>query len=158
MSAPRLGPRTLAGLVVGLTFVVGVLSGAVLDRGFKRASATVVPPTRHGPAGPPGSARDRVGREQHRERFVQQLTRELSLNPQQVARIDAITLSREQRMNAFWQQVQPQIHALLDATRAEINQVLTPEQRAKLQDLRRQREARERMDTGSVRDTTSGKR
>ena len=156
MSIPRLGPRALAGVVVALTFVVGGLAGAVMDRSLTRASATVVPPpARHGPSGSP---RDREGREQHRERFVQQLTRELDLNPQQVARIDAITRNREQRMNALWDDVRPRIHALLDETRTEIDQVLTPEQRARLQELRRQREAREKRDTGAVRDTTGGKR
>ncbi len=156
MSTPRLGPRTLAGLVVALTFIVGMLTGAVFDRSFTRASAATVPPPRR--EGPPGSPRERAGREQHRERFVQQLTRELDLNPEQVARIDAITRTREQRMNVLWSEVQPRVQALLKETRAEIDQVLTPVQRAKLQELRRQREARERKDTSSVRDTTSGKR
>ncbi len=157
MSGMKLGPRTLAGLVVILTFVVGGLAGAVMDRSITRASATMLPrPPRGG--GPPGSPRDSARSEQHRERFVQQLTRELELNPQQVARIDAITRTREQRMNALWAEVQPRVHALLEETRTEIDQVLTPEQRTKLQALRRQHEARVRKDTDSVRDTTGGKR
>ncbi len=160
MSAPRLGPRTLAGLVVALTFVVGALAGAVADRSFTHASATVLPRGRGvgGPAGAPGSPRDREGREQHRERFVQQLTRELGLNPQQVARIDSITRSREQKMNAVWDEVRPRIHGLLEETRTEIDQVLTPEQRAKLQTLRQQHDARARKDMGPVGDTAGGKR
>ncbi len=159
MSAPRMGPRTLAGLVVALTFVVGALAGAVVDRSVTRASATELRPPRHrgGPPGP-GAPGDSVGREQHRERFVQQLTRELSLNPQQVARIDTITRAREQRMRALWAEVQPRVDALLKETRQEIDQVLTPEQRVKLQDLRRQHEARARKDKGPVGDSAGGKR
>jgi len=144
MSALRVGPRTLAGLVVVLTFVVGGLAGAVMDRSISRASAQVPPPPAAGRRGPPGSPQDRGEREQHRERFVQQLTRELSLTPAQVAKIDTITRTREQRMNAMWDEVRPRIHAMLEDTRKEIDQVLTPEQRVKLQEVRRQHEAKRR--------------
>ena len=152
MSTLKVGPRTLAGLVVGLTFVVGGLAGAVMDRSMARASAEV-PPSPSGRRGaPPGSPQDRAGREQHRERFVQQMTRELNLTAAQVAKIDTITRTREQRMNAFWDEVRPRIHAMLDDTRKEIDQVLTPEQRAKLQEIRRQHESRRR-DEGASRDS-----
>ncbi len=154
MSAPRVGPRTLAGLVVVLTFVVGALAGAVTDRSMTRARAaeTRRPPERRGP---PGSPQERAGREQHRERFVQQLTRELSLTPSQVAKIDTITRNREQRMNALWREVQPRVRTLLQETRAEIDQVLTPEQRAKLQQMRKQHEAaRARQGGGPPHDST----
>ncbi len=157
MSALRVGPRTLAGLVVVLTFVVGGLAGAVVDRGFARADAPPAPRAMRG-GGPPGSPGARARDEQHRERFVQQLTRELDLNPQQVARIDAITRTREQRMNALWAEVQPRVHAVVEETRREIDQVLTPEQRTKLQALRLKHEARVRRDADSLRDTTGGKR
>lgn len=145
MSTPRPGPRTLAALVVVLTFIVGWLAGAVVDRGMLQAHRR--------PPRPAGSAHSRVGWERGRERFVQQLTRELNLNPQQVAQINAITRARQQRMNALWNDVRPRIHALLEETRREIDQVLTPEQRARLQELRRKHEARERIDSGAVRDT-----
>ena len=156
MSAPRVGPRTLAGLVVVLTFVVGGLAGAVVDRSFTRASAEVPPPPQRR-GGPPGSPQDQVSREQHRERFVQQLARELSLTPAQVAKIDTITRTREQRMNAMWEEVRPRIHAMLEDTRKEIDQVLTPAQRDKLQEIRRQHEAKRR-EGGPERDSAGGPR
>jgi Spy/CpxP family protein refolding chaperone len=159
MSAPRIGPRLLAGLVIVLTFVVGGLAGAVLDR-------TVTPPAwamarggRGGPPPAPDSRREREGRERGRERFVQQLTREVSLSPAQVAKIDEITREREQKMNAIWAEVRPRIHALLEETRTEVDQVLTPEQRQKMQELRRQHEAaRQQTDSTVARDTTNPKR
>lgn len=149
MSALKVGPRTLAGLVVVLTFVVGGLAGAVMDRSMARASAEVAPSPAGRRGAPPGSPQDRAGREQHRERFVQQMTRELNLTPAQVAKIDTITRTREQRMNAFWDEVRPRIHAMLDDTRKEIDQVLTPEQRSKLQEIRRQHESRRRDEAAS---------
>ncbi len=156
MSALKVGPRTLAGLVVVLTFVVGGLAGAVMDRGFTRGDPHRPPRELRG--GPPGSPGARGRDEQHRERFVQQLTRELQLNPQQVAKIDTITRVREQRMRALWAEVQPRVDALLNETRREIDQVLTPAQRAQLEVLRRQHEARMHKDSGSITDTTGGKR
>ncbi len=157
MSTLKVGPRTLAGLVVVLTFVVGGLAGAVVDRSVGRASAELPPPA--GRRGPPGSPQDRQGREQHRERFVQQLTRELSLTPAQVAKIETITRAREQRMAALWREVQPRVDTLLAETRKEIDQVLTPEQRTKLQELRKQHEeARARRDGAAGRDSSAGPR
>jgi uncharacterized membrane protein len=158
MNAPRLGPRLLAGLVIVLTFVVGGLAGAVVDRtvalphGMERIG-------RRGPPPAPDSRREREGRERGRERFVQQLTRELSLNPAQVAKIEEITREREQKMNAIWAEVRPRIHALIEETRTEVDQVLTPEQRQKSHELRRQHEAaRQQTDSTVARDTTNPKR
>lgn len=160
----RMGARTLAGLVIVLTFVVGGLAGAVADRAIVRPSAShgMGPPGRR-PEGPPGSRRDREGRERGRERFVQQLRGELQLTDAQVAKIDSITKVREQKMSAIWAEVGPRIHALIEETRAEVDSVLTPAQRAKMQELRRQHEAARQKeqaarDSGALRDTTNPKR
>lgn len=148
-----MGPKGMAVLVIALTFLVGGLAGAVADRAVLRPAWSAA----HRPAGGEprsGSRRDREGRERGRERFVQQLTRELNLRPDQVARIDAITRTREQKMSAIWAEVRPRIRTLIDETRSEIDRVLTPEQLAKLKELRRQREARERADTTGPRADT----
>lgn len=155
MSLFGMGPRGLAGLVIVLTFLVGGLAGAVADRAVVRPAWSAS----HRPeGGSPGSRHDRAGRERGRERFVQQLTRELNLRPDQVTRIDAITRVREEKMSAIWSEVRPRIRALIDETRSEIDRVLTPEQLARLKELRRQREARERADTMGPRADTASRR
>jgi hypothetical protein len=76
---------------------------------------------------PPRAEDDDRGRErecrQRREPFHY-------LNPtaEQRTRIDAVIARRKQQMDAFWQQNGPRYQMILDSTRAEFRNVLTPEQ------------------------------
>jgi len=158
MSAPKVGPRTLAGLVIVLTFLVGGLAGAVTDRTLHGGRQFRV-----GPPGPnPGGGPDRDRRARGRERFIQEMKRNLDLTPDQVAKIEAISLEREQRVDSLLKDVRPKVRALLDETRKEIDGVLTPEQRARAQALWRQHEEARRKagpgGPGHGMDSTGGNR
>ncbi len=159
MSAYKPGPRLLAGLVIVLTFLVGGLAGAVTDRTM-HGGRRMWPGAGPGPGGAPGTDRDR--RAHGRERFIQEMKRNLDLTPEQVARIEAISQAREQRADSLLKDVRPKLHALLEETRKEIDQVLTPQQRARAQALWRQREeARRKAGAGGpgiIADSTVGKR
>ena len=157
MSAPNVGPRTLAGLVIVLVFLVGGLAGAVTDRtlhGGRHFWTAARPPM--------GGGRPELDRRvRGRERFIQEMKRNLGLTPEQVTKIEAISLSREQRADSLLKDVRPKLRALLEETRKEIDQVLTPEQRAKAQALWRQHEEARRKAgpgvPGPGMDSTGGK-
>lgn len=167
MSPFRMGPRFEAGLVMALVFVVGGLAGAVADRTVHlpdRPHAEGRPPMGPGGPGGPGGGRpeDRAQRrERFRERFVQQMAQDLSLKPAQVARIDSITRRQNVRMDSLRKAMWPRFDTIIKETRTEIDQVLTPEQRAKMQEQFKQMQARRQAGDrphGPGKDTTGGKR
>ncbi len=161
MSPVKVGPRLLAGLVMALVFVVGGLVGAVMVRTVTLPVRAEAPPA-HAERGPGGGRpEDRAARrERGRERFVQQLARDLTLDAAQVARIDSITRRQNERMDSLRKAMWPHFDTIITQTRGEIDGVLTPGQRAKMQELFRQRVAREQAgakEHGHP-ETTSGKR
>ncbi len=109
------------GLVVLIaTFIVGTLAGA--------ATVRVV------------SAREpaRVGADGDSASHGHLLDR-LDLTPQQRQQAEAILERRRAQMDAFWKQRGPELRAIVDSTRAEIRELLTPEQRMKEDSLRAER-------------------
>ncbi len=165
MSLSNLGPRLQAGLVLALVFMVGGLAGAVADRSMSLPARTLMrgrPPVEApGPGGPVHGPEERAARrERGRERFVQQMARDLSLNPGQVTRIDSITRRQNVRMDSLRKVMWPHFDTIIQQTRGEIDHVLTPEQRVKLQEQFKQMEARKQAGTqehGPM-DPSSGKR
>lgn len=132
MPFPALGPRAAAAVLLALTFVVGVLTGVVLDR-------ALLP-------GPPRWEREERVRESYRDR----LARELQLTPQQQAQIDSILRTQQAQVRALRRRVAPEFRRIFQETRRKIEAVLTPEQRARLEELRarwdRERRARDERD------------
>jgi hypothetical protein len=164
MNSPKVGPRGLAGLVIVLTFIVGGLAGAVTDRtiGWPRGRHDR-PPAHGGSAGPaPDRPEDRaVRRERFRQQFVQQMQKDLGLNPSQVARFDTITRRQNERMDSLRKAMWPRFDTIIQQTRREIDQILTPEQRQKVREQFEHREGRKQggaKASGPGTDTTSGKR
>ncbi len=160
MSLPKPGPRTLAALVILLTFVVGGLAGVATERTLRWARAAdpfagPPPPDRMG-----GGSRDR--RERGRERFIQEMKQNLDLTPEQVTKIEAISQAREQKADSLLKDVRPKLHALLQETGREIDSVLTPAQRTRLHEIWRQRAEQRHKDgpgaPGPMGDTSGGKR
>lgn len=117
---PQGNPRTLAAIVVVLTFVAGLMVGAVGDRFVLFAQHRLIPPRR-----------DFVS-----TRIVDRLDRELHLTPSQRIAVTQILDKRHRQIEGLWDGVRPQVRTAMDATTREIEQVLTPDQRAKFAAMR----------------------
>jgi len=135
LPAPVLRRRTrLLGIVLLLaTFVAGGLVGAAVDRMLLGSH-----PRGHFPWGPfpigmgPGPGGER--------RII--LFDELDLTPEQDERIHHILERRREQMRDFWKRTGPSMRAVMDSTDQEIRAVLTPAQRERLDQLRKQHKLR----------------
>jgi Spy/CpxP family protein refolding chaperone len=118
--APRNAVRTtvIAGIVVVVTFIAGFMSGVVVDRFTHRPDR---PPRSH-----PMVARAMLHR----------LDQHLQLDDAQEKKIEEILERRRARIDALWSGVRSQVRAEIDETNAEIESVLTPEQRTKFEKMR----------------------
>jgi Spy/CpxP family protein refolding chaperone len=115
-------------MLLMVTFVAGGLVGAAANRVLEARPVTAA-----------ASAPDR-GCEREQDVFER-----LDLSPQQRERVDEILARRREQADIFWQDAGPRLHELMDSTRAEIRNVLTPEQRAEYDRHRAERrERRER--------------
>jgi hypothetical protein len=136
----------LATLVI---FGTGVLTGGLLVT----YSNSVLRPV-HPPAAPDGPRRnpDAVAPQARRDsrlppppnlvlrrEFLARLTRELELTREQRRDIEKIISEGQERTRELWQRVEPQVRAELARTRQKIRAELTPEQRARFQELLKQR-------------------
>lgn len=112
----------IATVVVVLAFVAGIIVGAVGSRVWQWRG---------------GSHRMHVqGIRMMSDRMVHRLDRELDLSDEQRAQIEKILETRTQRIDGVWTRVGPQVRIEIDATNAEIERVLNPEQRQKFQELK----------------------
>jgi hypothetical protein len=78
------------------------------------------------------------------ERMADNLGRALQLSPQQKTEVQQIIERHRAKIDATMSTVRPQVRQELDATNAEIEHILTPEQRTKFETLRMQIGARRR--------------
>lgn len=133
MPAPQRTRIAGFGLLV-VTFLVGALSGAAVDRLLS--------------ADEPDAGTRTERREGERRSYV---IDRIEMAPEQRAAIDAILARRSERMRAVWQEAEPRLDAITDSARAEIMGVLTPEQREqyerKLEERRNRRQDRRRDET-----------
>ena len=123
----------LAGALLVVTLVFGVVGGVALDRWLLRPGAHA--------AGPRTSLPRRMGEQRAdpvrlRSEFSGQLARALHLTPDQRVRVDSILQRQQSRSRALIRQMAPELRRLADSTRAELRQVLTPEQWERMQQLR----------------------
>jgi hypothetical protein len=63
---------------------------------------------------------------------------ELGLDAAQRARFDSILIARNTRIDSLQLPIRPQMDSLIQAARAEIRTMLTPEQQARYDDLKRE--------------------
>lgn len=130
-SPPRIPPRVAALLLLAGVFAIGAVLGVGLER-----------------------VRDRGGRETHRvrdgvpvwalperdqRRHWKRVSEQLALTPGQRASVDSILTIRARQLEAARAQVEPTMSSIMSSARSQIDSVLTPDQRAKLQEMRRQR-------------------
>jgi Spy/CpxP family protein refolding chaperone len=113
--------RIVATVVVVLVFFAGIFIGAAGERIWL---------IHHGPSFPPKMEGGFVNR------VISRLDQELHFTPQQRQQITQILESRRQRINGIWSSVGPQVRQQVEETNAEIEKVLTPEQRTKFAEIR----------------------
>jgi periplasmic protein CpxP/Spy len=136
----KLNAKAAAGFVLVAVFSGGLLAGVLVER------ALLAPPSAEASAGASAAApKHRPGSAEDRDRIA----RELELTPDQRAQIDLILDEQQARMRAILTETRPQTRAVVRETRARIEEVLTPEQRARLEELhvashRSERGARQR--------------
>lgn len=126
------------GLLIA-TFLVGALAGAAADRVLSADQ-------------PDGKAR--AEREEGEQRSY--VIDRVDMSPEQRASIDAILERRSERMRAVWHEAEPRLDAITDSARADIMQVLTPEQRAQYERKLEERRARREKDRAAEDSTARG--
>lgn len=123
----------LAGSLLAVTLVFGVVGGVALDRWLLRPGAHAAGPR---PGFPRRMGEQRADPVRLRSEFSGQLARALDLTPDQRVRVDSILQRQQSRSRALMRQMAPELRRLADSTRAELRQVLTPEQWERMQQLR----------------------
>jgi Spy/CpxP family protein refolding chaperone len=64
---------------------------------------------------------------------------QIGLTAEQKAGMDSIMERRRRQMDAFWEEHNPEVRAIIDSARAEVDRLLTPEQRQQYQEFRERR-------------------
>jgi Spy/CpxP family protein refolding chaperone len=113
-----------AALWVGVVFLLGAALGGVLGYLFAHRPVNA--------ANPPLSEPER------RARRVEELTRDLTLTPQQAQQVDAILLQRHTETKAIHDQTEAQLDAVRQKGRAQVRAILTPEQLPKFEEFLKQ--------------------
>lgn len=113
--------RVRAVLLLALTFVAGAIAGAATDRFALVRQHRMLP---------------RGGLHFAAERIAARLDRDLNLSAAQRAQVDRILQERGEAIDAAWARVQPDVRAEVARRNAEIDAILTPEQREKFAEIR----------------------
>lgn len=147
--------RTTAVLVLAASFLAGAFASVgamrLLDDGGDGYSAIGRPPFPGGrpPGGPGGRLDGYPGyRELARTRVTERMARELGLTEEQRDAIGEAMERRRTRAQAAMQEVLPRLERGLDSLNAEIDQLLTEEQRERFRDFRRRDRDRFRREGG----------
>jgi Spy/CpxP family protein refolding chaperone len=128
MESPRRA-RLLSIALLLAVFVAGAFTGVAADHLWLLHRLA---PRVHGPAGPHGPP----GSPGHRARDVHgELARRLDLTPAQRAKLDTIFARRGPRVDSIMRSMRPVLESELDATHAEVEAVLTPEQRVEFRKI-----------------------
>jgi len=130
VASNRTRTTIVALLAIGVVFMAGLVIGIAGDRAWLVLHGRLS--MRHGPS-------DRMV-----NMLVNRMDRELKLTPAQRTAVTAILRRSRDRIAAIDANVRPQVRAQMAATSAEIEAVLSPEQRTKFVALRKKMEARHR--------------
>ena len=128
-------PRLVAAILLLASGLVGVLAGIGLERAWLHPHGMWHGGPWGGPLhGPMG------GDEGRRHRAA--MAHELKLTPAQAAAIDSIFAQQSRRLEAVREETRPRMEAILDSTRRRIDSLLTPDQRQRVQALRKRHQER----------------
>ncbi len=140
-------PRALAAVLILSMLALGAVTGIALDRlvllprsGY--AGEVVAPGDTARSDGHGSRGTGMLGSRIPGDRYLRHLTDELDLSEEQRARIDAILVDQQERVLEITRESRPRIRAVADDTRAAIRGVLTPDQQARLDELRQRRDRR----------------
>ena len=115
----RIPVWVVAASVIVMSLLTGVFLGVAVDRRVFLPHGQIFMRTRlHGPGLP------------------RRLASELGLSPAQSASVDSIMRHRMSQRDSLMAHTWPVMRQLLDSTRYDIERILTPEQRAKFEQLR----------------------
>jgi Spy/CpxP family protein refolding chaperone len=111
-------------------FVAGVLSGAMGQRLLQNRTAEIgEAPPRRGPGDPPAPwTRQRMS-------FIERMTKDLDLMPDQATEIDRLMKESQERMRELWETIGPKAQEEMTRSREAIRAVLTEEQRDKMDEI-----------------------
>jgi len=113
--------RTTAALVVIVAFIAGFFVGIAGDRLYLIHTRQFFP---------------RRAADYAAHHVVSRLDRELHLTDAQKTSIQRVVDQHRVRIEAVWNNVRPQVRQEIEAANAEIDRLLTPEQRTKFQQMR----------------------
>lgn len=113
-----------AALWVGVVFLLGAALGGVLGYLFAHR--------------PVNAANAPLSEPERRAQKVQQLTKELSLTPQQAQQVDAILQQRHAETKAIHNQTDAELDAVRQKGRAQVRAILTTEQLPKFEEFLKQ--------------------
>jgi|SRR5690606_34473392 len=136
----KITPVTRAAILLTLVAALGFLAGIAVDRLLIERAANTVEPTWTRPRPQSGWMR----RPGPGPRYADQLARDLDLSPEQKAEIERILADQREETQALMNEFHPRFRALVGETRRRIDAVLTPEQRARLDEIQRERAQRPR--------------
>lgn len=119
---PRSQSRLVAIFLLVVCFGVGFLAGMVFDRAMLIHQSRMLP---------------RGGIEFVTRHLAHRLDRQLDLTEEQEAQVRAILERRKQKIFAEWDGLQARLHREIEEAHREISEILTPEQRARFDRMRR---------------------
>ncbi|MEX2527598.1 MAG: hypothetical protein WEA09_08160 [Gemmatimonadota bacterium] len=130
-------PRFLAITLLLGTGLVGLLGGVVLERSVLGATPPQgdVAVERSAEAGSDEGDRQCESRESSRS-WHSRVSRDLDLTEAQTAELERLLQAQRQRLNATMDGIRPRMKEIVAETHAEFLELLTPEQRARFDELR----------------------
>jgi Spy/CpxP family protein refolding chaperone len=131
-------PRIAAALVLLATFALGAAAGVLADRRLARHGGERRIEGR-------GSVPSWLNRpESEHRKYWSRIHDQLGLTSEQRAAVDTLLSRRARQLEAARHQMEPEMLRIMRTTRAQIDSILTPDQRARLEEIRKER--RERRD------------
>jgi hypothetical protein len=150
MESSERKPRTLAAVLIVCAIAFGALSGIVFDRlvllpraGYAGEVTPVADTMAHQTSERRGQHHGMpAGGRPSSERYLLHLETELGLTGDQRERVARILSDQQELVMEITRESRPRIRAVADDTRAAIQEVLTPEQWERFQEIRQNRERR----------------
>jgi Spy/CpxP family protein refolding chaperone len=125
----RMNPTVTTTFVLAAVFAGGLMAGVLVERTVLAAPAVAEVSVERG--APAGETSSREGTRHDRETMA----RELELTPEQRARIDAILDEQQAELREIMSETRPRTRAVLRETRSRVEEVLTPEQRVRWDEM-----------------------